>query len=159
MIQGHTHYDNLFVVQNAPIEVIRAAYRALAQKYHPDKNTAPDAERIMKIVNEAWAILSDPDLRREHDHTIHQRTTASNSFESSGKANTQRQSGRESPQTHQNTASKTKAEQSALITSLKPLAAQLWFKNFGRQYILDYLESRGLEAKNASKLVDEIFSN
>ena len=30
-----THYDNLKVARNAPPEVIRAAYRVLAQKYHP----------------------------------------------------------------------------------------------------------------------------
>lgn len=34
----HTHYDNLKVARIAPPEVIRAAYRTLSQKYHPDKN-------------------------------------------------------------------------------------------------------------------------
>ncbi|QYD24734.1 J domain-containing protein (plasmid) [Klebsiella quasipneumoniae] len=31
-----THYDNLKVSQDAPVEVIQAAYRTLAKKYHPD---------------------------------------------------------------------------------------------------------------------------
>jgi curved DNA-binding protein CbpA len=66
----HTHYDNLKVTRNAPSEVIKAAYRAMAQKYHPDGNPAMDAVRVMKIVNEAWAVLSDPKLREEHDRWI-----------------------------------------------------------------------------------------
>lgn len=63
----HTYYDNLKVVRTAPTEVIRAAYRAMAQKYHPDLNPAPDAARVMKLVNEAWEVLSDPKSRAEHD--------------------------------------------------------------------------------------------
>ena len=34
----HTHYDNLKVTRDAPTEVIRAAYRALSQQFHPDRN-------------------------------------------------------------------------------------------------------------------------
>ena len=34
----HTHYDNLKVARNAPIEVIRAAYKSLSHKHHPDRN-------------------------------------------------------------------------------------------------------------------------
>lgn len=64
------HYDNLKVMRNAPPGVIRAAYRALAQQYHPDVNRSPDAERIMKVINEAYAVLSDPERRAEHDAWI-----------------------------------------------------------------------------------------
>jgi uncharacterized RDD family membrane protein YckC len=60
----HTHYDNLKVTRSAPPEVIKAAYRALSQLYHPDRNPSPDAERVMRLVNEAYAVLGDP-LRRE----------------------------------------------------------------------------------------------
>jgi DnaJ-like protein len=66
-----TYYDNLKVARNAPLEVIRAAYRALAQKYHPDK--FPDralADHRMKIINKAYDVLSDADRRREHDAWI-----------------------------------------------------------------------------------------
>lgn len=65
-----THYDNLKVARNAPPEVIRAAYKTLVQKYHPDKNSDPDAPRIMKLLNQAYAILSDPDARAAHDEWI-----------------------------------------------------------------------------------------
>ncbi|MFP4898768.1 TonB family protein [Paraburkholderia sp. BR14261] len=70
MARPHTHYDNLKVSRNAPPEVIRAAYKALSQRYHPDKNSSPDATRIMKILNEAYAVLSDEDSRRRYDATL-----------------------------------------------------------------------------------------
>ncbi len=67
-----THYDNLQVARNASDIVIRAAYKTLTQQRHPDKH--PDnkerATRITKIVNEAYRVLSDPDLRKRHDEWI-----------------------------------------------------------------------------------------
>ena len=66
-----THYDNLMVSRNAPEAVIRAAYRTLTQKYHPDRNPGDaDSARIMVLLNESWAVLSDPDKRRKHDDWI-----------------------------------------------------------------------------------------
>jgi DnaJ-class molecular chaperone len=65
----HTHYDNLKVARNAPPEIIRAAYKVLSQKYHPDKydGKRESAERVMKIINAAYAVLSDPDKRKSYD--------------------------------------------------------------------------------------------
>src|SRR5215203_1205762 len=69
----HTHYDNLKVARGAPPEVVRAAYKALSQKYHPDKNPGDErAARIMAIVNTAYGTLADPQRRREHDDWIAQ---------------------------------------------------------------------------------------
>jgi DnaJ domain len=66
-----THYDNLKVARDAPPEVIRAAYRALSQRHHPDKNPGNErAAKIMVIVNASYAVLSDPDARRAHDAWI-----------------------------------------------------------------------------------------
>ena len=63
-----THYDNLKVARNAPPEVIRAAYKSLAQKHHPDRNSGdPKADQIMKIINDSYAVLSDPVKRHDHD--------------------------------------------------------------------------------------------
>src|SRR6266571_2331994 len=71
MAKIHTHYDNLKVARLAPQEVIRAAYKALSQKYHPDKNPGDEkAARIMAILNSAYGTLSDPVRRREHDEWI-----------------------------------------------------------------------------------------
>jgi len=67
-VKIHSHYDNLKVSRDAPQEVIRAAYRTLCQKYHPDRRLDdPDAERVMKIINASYAVLSDPAQRKEHD--------------------------------------------------------------------------------------------
>lgn len=64
-----THYDNLNVSEKAGPEVIRAAYKALSQKWHPDKH--PDqrekAERYFKIISRAFELLSDPKTRAEYD--------------------------------------------------------------------------------------------
>ena len=71
MAQLHTHYDNLKVARNAPPEIIRAAYKTLSQKYHPDRNPdSPDAIRVIQIINSAYEVLSDPVKRREHDEWI-----------------------------------------------------------------------------------------
>ncbi|NRR30806.1 J domain-containing protein [Oxalobacteraceae bacterium] len=71
MAKIHTHYDNLKVARMAPQEVIRAAYKALSQKYHPDKNPGDEkAARIMAILNSAYGTLSDVQRRKEHDEWI-----------------------------------------------------------------------------------------
>lgn len=65
------HYDNLKVSRNAPTEVIKAAYKALAQKYHPDRNSNNiDASKNMAIINDSYSVLSDPIKRKEHDSWI-----------------------------------------------------------------------------------------
>lgn len=67
----HTHYDNLKVARDASPEAIRAAYRALCKKYHPDQNRQnPDAHRIMSLVNRSYQVLSHPEQRRAHDQWI-----------------------------------------------------------------------------------------
>lgn len=71
MARVHTHYDNLKVARNAPPEVIRAAYKTLSQKYHPDRNgNSEKAIRIIQIINSAYEVLSDPVKRQEHDAWI-----------------------------------------------------------------------------------------
>lgn len=71
MAKIHTHYDNLKVSRHAPQEVIRASYKALSQKYHPDKNPGDEkSARIMAVVNTAYNVLSDPIRRKEHDEWI-----------------------------------------------------------------------------------------
>ncbi|MBY0243620.1 MAG: J domain-containing protein [Burkholderiaceae bacterium] len=72
MSKFQTHYDNLQVGRNAEEEIIRAAYRTLSQKYHPDKNLdAPElANKRMKLINRAYEVLNDPARRAEHDAWI-----------------------------------------------------------------------------------------
>lgn len=63
------YYDVLEISQNASPEVIQNAYKTLAKKYHPDvyQGDAEEAEEQMKLLNEAYAILSDPQKRMEYD--------------------------------------------------------------------------------------------
>ena len=60
-------YKVLQVDSEAEDEVIQAAYRRLAQKYHPDVATGPDAASRMSAINAAWEILRDPAKRAAHD--------------------------------------------------------------------------------------------
>lgn len=66
-----THYDNLKISRNATAQEIKKAYRRLAQKYHPDRNgNSAESQRIMKIINQAYAVLSDPESRRAYDRKL-----------------------------------------------------------------------------------------
>ncbi len=63
------YYKILGVLDDAEDIVIKAAYRALSQRYHPDKwsGNKKDAEEKMRELNEAYSVLSDPLKRREYD--------------------------------------------------------------------------------------------
>jgi curved DNA-binding protein CbpA len=66
-----THYEILKITRDAPQEVVRAAYRALTLKYHPDRHAAdPGATEMMALLNSAYETLSDPVKRREYDEWI-----------------------------------------------------------------------------------------
>jgi len=72
MRKFRTHYDNLQVVESASVEVIRGAYKHLAQKWHPDKHPTDSqhAEKVTKIINKAYSVLSNPEKRKEYDESI-----------------------------------------------------------------------------------------
>ncbi len=56
-------YKILQVDPEAEDEVITAAYRRLARKYHPDLAASPDAPARMAAINAAWELIGDPDKR------------------------------------------------------------------------------------------------
>lgn len=60
-----SHYDILAVTPWAPEAVIRAAYKAMSQKWHPDREGG--SHEVMQAINEAWRVLSDPVTRTEYD--------------------------------------------------------------------------------------------
>jgi molecular chaperone DnaJ len=61
------YYEVLGVSRDADEKAIRDAFRALALKYHPDRNKEPGAEERFKEIAEAYAVLSDPKKRAEYD--------------------------------------------------------------------------------------------
>jgi len=61
------YYDALGISRDASQEEIKRAFRKLAFKYHPDRSKIPDAEEKFKEASEAYAILSDPEKRRQYD--------------------------------------------------------------------------------------------
>jgi hypothetical protein len=61
------YYLILGIERTASERDIKRTYRRLAIVYHPDKNPTEDAEARFKEINEAYTVLSDPDLRAEYD--------------------------------------------------------------------------------------------
>ncbi|WP_420634526.1 molecular chaperone DnaJ [Candidatus Palauibacter sp.] len=61
------YYELLGVSRDAGADELKKAYRRLAMQYHPDRNSAPDAEQRFKEVTEAWEVLRDPGKRELYD--------------------------------------------------------------------------------------------
>ena len=74
------YYGILGVTASAEMAVIKAAYKALAGIYHPDRNPTPDAKEKMQAINEAWSVLANSETRKEYDEALHQREPDGNFF-------------------------------------------------------------------------------
>ncbi len=61
------YYDVLGVPKASTQDQIKKAYRDLALKYHPDRNKSADAESKFKEINEAYAVLGNPEKRQRYD--------------------------------------------------------------------------------------------
>jgi len=66
------YYEVLGVPRNASTDDLKQAFRKLARQYHPDVNKESDAEERFKEINEAYAVLSDPDRRAAYDRFGHE---------------------------------------------------------------------------------------
>lgn len=70
--QKRDYYEVLGVERGADDASIKKAYRQLAKKYHPDMNPGDaEAEKRFKEASEAYAVLTDPDKRRQYDQFGH----------------------------------------------------------------------------------------
>ena len=107
------HYQTLGVSPDADPIVIRAAYRALSQRYHPDKCQPGEraaAHRRMSEINKAFEVLGDPSLRSEYDR---QRTAAAFGNEASGDA-----SGGQNAPMHRHSSQGTRRLEILTVTTL-----------------------------------------
>ncbi|MBR5101758.1 MAG: DnaJ domain-containing protein [Muribaculaceae bacterium] len=61
------YYQVLEIPFGSTDEEIKKAYRAMSFKYHPDRNPNGDTTAIMQLINEAYSVLSDKNLREAYD--------------------------------------------------------------------------------------------
>lgn len=72
MADKRDYYEVLGVEKSADDATLKKAYRVLAKKYHPDANPGDaEAEKKFKEASEAYAVLSDPEKRRQYDQFGH----------------------------------------------------------------------------------------
>lgn len=77
------YYKILEVDRDASPEVIEKAYKTLAKKYHPDlqeSNMKQKAEERLKLINEAYEVLSNPDSKAKYDATLKQSEVSEEDF-------------------------------------------------------------------------------
>ena len=82
MADKRDYYEVLGLDKSADEAAIKKAYRSLAKKYHPDMNPGDaEAEKNFKEVNEAYAVLSDPEKKSRYDQFGHAGVDGQGGFE------------------------------------------------------------------------------
>ena len=70
-MEKRDYYEVLGVAKTASQDEIKSAFRKLAKKYHPDVSKEPNAAEKFKEAQEAYAVLSDEDKRKQYDQYGH----------------------------------------------------------------------------------------
>lgn len=125
------YYEVLQVSPNAEPEVIAAAYKALARKYHPDRSRDPTATLKMAKVNRAYEVLSGPTARASRGRETEVRTE------------------RQKPLSSEHVDVNASLEEAMKIVTKKAMAA--------RQKVADELMRDGLQHSMAVELADQAF--
>lgn len=77
----NNYYDILQVNKNASQEIIEKAYKVLVKKYHPDlqkDELKQEYEEKLKLINEAYEVLSDEEKRKQYDLELSQKENINN---------------------------------------------------------------------------------
>ena len=74
-----TYYQVLQVDIDADADILNTVYRRLAQRFHPDRDSSPEAQVRMRELNQAYSVLKDPDQRARYDAELVQRRDRRNS--------------------------------------------------------------------------------
>jgi hypothetical protein len=71
-----SHYERLGVGPDAGLPELRAAFRVLSKRYHPDTTSLPsaEAEEAFRLLRQAYSVLSDPSSRAAYDLLLRQST-------------------------------------------------------------------------------------
>jgi hypothetical protein len=83
----NTHYDILNVSRDASSDVIRAAYKELTQKYVSDTSPSVEATKLMKVIHNSYAILSNPVQKLKYDQWLVEQDSLNSEIKKVGNGN------------------------------------------------------------------------
>lgn len=149
------YYEILEVAKNASPEVIEKAYKTLIKKYHPDlqpEEQKKDAENKVKLINEAYDILSNPAKKSEYDNKLQQiehqkeiemQKQVQNYHPNSASATTTKKAPSKTVSTQQNSYQEqidrinaiNKAYNDAYVSALKNMGYKVRYKKTFKQYL------------------------
>ena len=79
MVGRKTYYSILMVDPQADADIIATVHRRLAQRYHPDRDGTPEAQKRMLEINQAYDMLKSPEKRALYDAELATRRDRRNS--------------------------------------------------------------------------------
>lgn len=151
-----THYQILGISGNASQEDIKAAYKKLAKKYHPDKHGGNEFhEEHFKKINSAYQVLSDPVKKRVYDdkllYRMYRKPSGSNTVRKPRTAPTMRKPSAE-PFAQNNRKMVKRAYLFTLGGFILLAVAGTWFYQYMNNYTAEKIVKKGLELEASGRL-------